>query len=57
VCVCVAGAYPATDSGIARNLMLDYALSRGLLKRNPDAANRIARAKAELELRHRRLRA
>jgi HK97 family phage prohead protease len=54
VCVCVAGAYPATDSGIARKLYVDYATSRGLLNQHPDAAARIARAKAELDLRRRR---
>lgn len=31
VCVCAAGAYPQTDSGLARNLALDYATSRGFI--------------------------
>jgi HK97 family phage prohead protease len=56
VTVTAAGAYPATDSGIARGLMLDYALTRGLLTGNPDATHRIAKAMAELELRRRRVR-
>lgn len=55
VCVCAAGAYPATDSGIARTFLLDYALQRGLLRRNPDASLRAAKLKADLELRRRRL--
>lgn len=55
VCVCAAGAYPATDSAVARKLVLDYALQRGFIRQDPDAALRIARAKAELELRRRRL--
>src|SRR5581483_4878161 len=31
VCVCAAGAYPATDSGLARKLLLDYAHARGFI--------------------------
>jgi phage head maturation protease len=54
VCVCSAGAYPATDSGIARTLYLEYAQKRGFIRHNPDGALATARLKAELELRRRR---
>jgi HK97 family phage prohead protease len=54
VCVTCSGAYPATDSGIARTLMLDYALSRGFIRKNPDGALAAAKLKADLELRRRR---
>jgi HK97 family phage prohead protease len=57
VCVCAAGAYPTTDSGIARTLFLQHALKRGLLKANPDAALRASKLRAELELRRRKLNA
>jgi HK97 family phage prohead protease len=57
VCVCVAGAYPATDSGIARSLFLQHGLQTGHLRINPDAALRAAKLRADLELRRRRLRA
>lgn len=55
VCVTVAGAYPATDSGIARSLFVDYALQRNYLRTNPDVALRAARLRADIELRRRRL--
>jgi uncharacterized protein len=55
VCVCSQGAYPATDSGIARSLYLTYALQRGYLARNPDATLRAAKLRADLELRRRKL--
>lgn len=51
VTVCAAGAYPSTDSGIARKLYLDYALQRGFIKKNPDGALAAAKLKANLELR------
>ena len=54
VCVTVAGAYPATDSSVARSLAVTYALDRGFLTKDPNAALHIARVKASLELRRRK---
>lgn len=54
VCVAAMGAYPQTDSGVARSLALDYAMARGYLNHDPATATRKARALAELELRRRR---
>lgn len=55
VCVCVAGAYQATDSGIARSLFVEHGLRTGRLTTNPDAALRAAKLRADLELRRRRI--
>ena len=55
VTITAAGAYPRTDSGIARTLALDYATARGLLTTNPDAQLEVERLRAELEIRRRKL--
>ena len=57
VCVCVAGASHATDSGIARSLFVEHGLRTGRLSTNPDAALRAAKLRADLELRRRKLNA
>jgi uncharacterized protein len=49
VCVCAAGAYPQTDSALARTA-LDYALTRGFLNEDPALALRKAKARARLVL-------
>jgi uncharacterized protein len=54
ICVTAAGAYPATDSGVARSLALAYALEHGHIRRHPAAALGIARVRADLDLRKRR---
>ena len=55
VCITAQGAYPATDSGIARTLMIDYAQKRGLLRSHPDAQGHARRLQAEVALRRRKL--
>jgi uncharacterized protein len=55
VCICAAGAYPATDSGLVRSLAVQYALDRGFLTQDPEVAGRVARAKAELDIQRRRV--
>jgi HK97 family phage prohead protease len=55
VCVCVAGAYPATDSAVARSLFIQHGLDQGFLRSNPDTALRAAKLRADLELRRRTL--
>jgi HK97 family phage prohead protease len=55
VCVCAAGAYPATDSGVARNMFVEYAIERGYL--NPAKSGNLGAAKlaAEMALKRRQL--
>lgn len=55
VCVCAQGAYPATDSALARTLFLRHGLERGYLRTNPDGVLAAAKFRAELELRRRRV--
>lgn len=40
VCVCVAGAYPTTDSGVARTLAYEYATASGYLNKRKYRAKR-----------------
>jgi HK97 family phage prohead protease len=47
VCVCASGAYPDTDSMLARTA-LDYALERGFLSEDPALQLRKAKARARL---------